>query len=51
MAAVKPSDFVLYRRLLQQTRPYWPHIVGIFLIDLLATPLALLGPHPTQDCR
>jgi ATP-binding cassette, subfamily B, bacterial len=48
MAAVKPSDFVFYRRLLQQTRPYWPHIVGIFLIDLLATPLSLLGPIPLK---
>ena len=48
MATVKPSDFVLYRRLLQQTRPYWPHIVGIFLIDLLATPLSLLGPIPLK---
>jgi ATP-binding cassette subfamily B protein len=48
MAAVKSSDVVLYRRLLLQARPYWPHIVGIFLIDLLATPLALLGPIPLK---
>jgi ATP-binding cassette subfamily B protein len=25
-------------------RPYWPQILGIFLIDLLSTPLALLKP-------
>jgi ATP-binding cassette subfamily B protein len=48
MAAVKSSELMLYRRLLQQARPYWPHIVGIFLIDLLATPLALLGPLPLK---
>jgi ATP-binding cassette subfamily B protein len=48
MPAVKSSELVLYRRLLQQARPYWPHIVGIFLIDLLATPLALLGPLPLK---
>jgi ATP-binding cassette subfamily B protein len=34
--------------LLQQTRPYWHHIVGIFLLDLVATPLALLGPIPLK---
>ena len=48
MAVVKSSELMLYRRLLQQARPYWPHIVGIFLIDLLATPLALLGPLPLK---
>jgi ATP-binding cassette subfamily B protein len=48
MAAVKSSELALYRRLLQQAWPYWPHIVGIFLIDLLATPLALLGPLPLK---
>jgi ATP-binding cassette subfamily B protein len=48
MAAVRYSDVALYRRLLLQARPYWPYIVGIFLIDLLATPLALLGPIPLK---
>ncbi len=42
------SDFALYRRLLYQAQPYWPHIVGIFLISLLATPLALLNPLPLK---
>jgi ATP-binding cassette subfamily B protein len=38
------SSLTLYRRLMSYVRPYWPHIVGIFLIDLLSTPLALLKP-------
>lgn len=40
------TDRGLYRRLLHQARPYWPHIVVIFLLDLLTTPLALLAPLP-----
>ena len=40
------TDLGLYRRLLRQARPYWPHIVVIFLLDLLAIPLALLAPLP-----
>jgi ATP-binding cassette subfamily B protein len=42
------SEFALYRRLLYQVQPYWLHIVGIFLISLLATPLALLNPLPLK---
>ena len=42
----KQSDRNLYWRLMRQARPYWPHIVIIFLLDLLATPLALLAPVP-----
>lgn len=41
-------DLALYRRLMLQARPYWPHILGIFLINLLATPLALLAPLPVK---
>jgi len=48
MPAARHTDVLLYRRLLQQTRPYWPHITGIFLLDLVATPLALLGPIPLK---
>ena len=29
-------------------RPYWPHILGIFLLSLLSTPLALLLPLPLK---
>lgn len=46
--ATKDTDFTLYRRLLRQARPYWLHIVGILLLDLLATPLALLTPIPLK---
>src|SRR5713226_8426749 len=42
------SDFALCRRLLYQAQPYWPHIVSIFLISLLATPLALVNPLPLK---
>src|SRR3990172_807577 len=42
------SDLTLYQRLLCQARPYWLHTAGIFLISLLATPLALLTPVPLK---
>jgi ATP-binding cassette subfamily B protein len=42
------SDFALYRKLLLQARPYWPHILLFFLISLLSTPLALLAPVPLK---
>jgi ATP-binding cassette subfamily B protein len=38
------SSLAVYRRLSMQARPYWPHILGLLLIDLLCTPLALLKP-------
>jgi ATP-binding cassette subfamily B protein len=37
-------DALLYKRLLLQARRYWLHIIALFLVSLLATPLALLGP-------
>jgi len=42
------SDWQLYRRLLRQARPYWPHVGGIFALSLLSTPLALLSPVPMK---
>lgn len=48
MVAVQDSSLTLCRRLLQQARPYWVIIAIIFLIDLLATPLALLHPIPLR---
>jgi ATP-binding cassette, subfamily B, bacterial len=48
MAMVRYTDFTLYRRLLRQARPYWPHIMGVLLIGLLASPLALLTPLPLK---
>ncbi len=42
------NEFALYRRLADQTRPYRLHIVGVFLLSLLASPLALLTPVPLK---
>jgi ATP-binding cassette subfamily B protein len=41
-------QLALYRRLLTYTRPYWPHILLVFVLQLLSTPLALLGPLPLK---
>ena len=42
------SDLALYRRLLLQTRTYWVHMTGLFLLSVLATPLILLTPLPLK---
>ena len=42
------NDLTLYRRLLDQARPYWLQIMGVFLLSLLASPLALLTPVPLK---
>jgi len=42
------DDFTLYRRLLRQARPYWPHLGVLFGLSLLATPVALLAPLPLK---
>jgi ATP-binding cassette subfamily B protein len=36
--------FSLLKRILKQARPYWLHISGLFLLNLLAAPIALLKP-------
>lgn len=48
MAARPFTKLALLRRLLNQVRPYWRRIAVILLLDLLATPLALLNPVPIQ---
>ncbi len=48
MTEKKYSDFTIIRRLLTQARPYWFHIICIFLLGLLAAPLALLMPIPLK---
>jgi ATP-binding cassette subfamily B protein len=48
MADVQQSSQTLCRRLFHQARPYWLMIAAIFLLDLLATPLALLNPLPLR---
>src|SRR5258707_12901809 len=48
MSKMQHPDLALFRRLLQQARPYWVHVVGIFLLGLLATPLGLLTLLPLK---
>jgi len=38
----------MYRRLAAYARPYWLQILLVLLLQLLATPLALLGPLPLK---
>ena len=42
------SDITIFKRLIQQAKPYWGYIVFIFLLSLLAAPLALLVPVPLK---
>jgi len=42
------SDLALYRRLLFEARQYWPHMVGLFALGLLSTPLTLGNPLPLK---
>jgi ATP-binding cassette, subfamily B, bacterial len=42
------SSYATYWRLLRFARPYWMHILGIFAVSLVATPLALLTPLPLK---
>jgi ATP-binding cassette, subfamily B, bacterial len=44
----KYSDIEIYRRLIQQARPAIPLLAGLFLLQILATPLALLTPLPLK---
>jgi ATP-binding cassette, subfamily B, bacterial len=39
------GTFRLIRRILIYARPYWPHIIALFILGLLGTPLALLQPY------
>jgi ATP-binding cassette, subfamily B, bacterial len=38
----------LYTRIIRQTRPYWLHLLGVLLLSMLASPLALLIPLPLK---
>src|SRR5881392_575183 len=42
------GDVVLFRRLLSQARPYWPHVAALFLLSQLSSPLSLLTPLPLK---
>lgn len=42
------KDLAIFRRLLREARPYWPHIAGLLLLSLAAAPLQLLVPIPLK---
>ena len=42
------GDLALYRRLVRQVAPSWRLVGGVFLVGLLASPLALLSPLPLK---
>lgn len=42
------SDLQLYRRLMLQARPYWPHLGLLLGIRLIRAPLALMNPIPLK---
>lgn len=42
------KDFSLFRKILQQAKPYRFKIVWFFFLSILATPLALLAPVPLK---
>ncbi len=42
------GDVALYRRVLEQARPYRLHFVALFVVGLLASPIALLTPVPLR---
>jgi ATP-binding cassette subfamily B protein len=44
----KYSGLPVFKRIFLEARSYWPHLGGIFLLGLLAAPLALLLPVPLK---
>ncbi len=42
------SDVHLIRRVLVQARHYWVHLISLFALSLLSTPIALLTPLPLK---
>jgi len=48
MASGRFTQLALYRRLLLQAKPYWLHMVGTLLLNILAAPLALIMPLPMK---
>ena len=48
MSRHAPSDLTLYRRLGEEVRPYRVHLLGLVLLGLLASPVALLTPVPLK---
>ena len=48
MATSRYGDLTLYRRLAREARSSWRHVTCLFLVGLLASPLALLTPLPLK---
>lgn len=48
MAEQRLSDTRMIRRLLSDSRAYWPHMAGVLLLSLASAPLALLVPVPLK---
>ena len=44
----KPVQKNIWRRALHQVKPFHRHLIGIFVLDLMATPLGLLVPVPLK---
>src|SRR6266436_6260949 len=42
------ADYSLYARLVRQARPYRGHLVGVFLLSTLASPISQLIPLPLK---
>ena len=51
MTRSRYGDFGLYRRLARHTRSSWSYIAALFVVDLFATPRALLTPLPLKIVR
>ena len=45
---MKYPDLSILKKVLIRARPYWMNITGIFLLNLMAVPIALLGPIPLK---
>lgn len=48
MTEMTYTAHTLYRRVLQEARPYWTFILGKLGLSLLSTPLTLLAPLPLK---
>jgi ATP-binding cassette subfamily B protein len=44
----RSSDLHLFRRLILEARPVWPHLALIFVLSLTSVPIALLLPLPVK---
>ena len=45
---MKYTAIGLYKRILMNARPFWPYLVIIFILNLIATPIILLRPLPLK---